>query len=717
MKPEPRVSTAIGETSPNRYVGEEDLSDDDEPLPEYKSWSQDEAPYREYTLRVLPWVDWDTLFSESYAEDDSLLESTSASSSEDDVGKGAASAHRENLTARDEAKAEFARREYILARFPRPATNTQGKQEPQNLPQISLRAGNIAPAVPGGPRYHAGGFARLCREGEETLRERQEALAEAERIDAQLADGTAPWYRQRRDLEGIAQIPERYRKRLMLEVEEDTDFTSPGSSSDRAGANVVEKTSAERAISNLSSSGDQQKPVAKRRRVYYGTMDSALGSDYCLMIVRDERTIDLVPVGRYAWYNFKYAPKLSDMANERMHRREARAAAAAAAHHERSSEEATGAFTTTTAASEANDGVEPENDPLLMAERKLKARASLADSILERRRHIWDHSMSTSGLRPVELSRRRVEEEDDTRSERLRERGKYGTNTLLDPLALLSRYDSESGTDSNVEDHSDEETAGSFLGRGRQTPDGSLGPSVDASSAKVDRASHQEEGPVTRSPLHASGSGSESQSSLERLERYQGEDPLLHRTFPEDTEASLEHTHRSHLSENGRMLKRLLERERGSGSAAASLPDTGSDATAKPADTSRASASSTVYGRGSATHRQNRMYSIATGDAGRAGAGNPAGSLPALPGDLFPPVDASIEEAHVHAALRHLHQQGVNLTVKEFLSYFQPWFPAQKDRIASIVRKLCIAREIPPGSGRICVLLREQTGLPPRSPS
>jgi hypothetical protein len=441
-------------------------------------------------------------------------------------------------------------------------------------------------------------------------------------------------------------------------------------------------------------------------------MDSALGSDYCLMIVRDERTIDLVPVGRYAWYNFKYAPKLSDMANERLHRREARAATLS----ERTAEEIPDNSPTPVTTTETESTAKPEDDPLLMAERKLKTRAMLADSILERRRHLWDHSINAGGQRPIAFSTRQGEQPMKP-EEWPPNADQVGASAQLDPLVLLSRYDSESGTDSNLEDRSDGEITKDFPGSGRQTPDSTFAPHADTLPGQSDRIPSRAREQAAPSPLHTSGSGSESHSSIERLERYQAEDPLLHRAFPEERTTGDAHAHRPHLSENGRMLKRLLERERGAETSAASARDTDGAATSVTVSTLRSTTSSADYAGEKNIHQQDQMHLTAAGRERATGTAGSVASLPALPRDLLPPTTLPIEETHVRAALQYLHDQGVNLTVKEFLSYFQPWFPVQKDRVAAIVRKLCTAREIPPGSGRICVLLKEQAGLPPRSPS
>jgi len=710
MKPDPQKASIKPDIHAGRYVGEEDLSDDDdfEPVLESGSRTQDGTAYREYTLRVLPWVDWDKLFTDTQSEPSDSLELSDSSQSGDEDELGNDSGESAARNTKEAAEAEFVRREYILARFPNTDGCTTDKREQTTGLRFDPSTKLPVPKRGAVPRYQPGGFARLCREGEETLRERLEALEETQRVDAQLKVGKAPWYKQRRDLEGIARIPERYRKRLILEVEETSEPAQGASASEPSAAHMSDAKNAGRPEATRTVRDDPKAPSTKRRKVFYGTMDSALGSDYCLMIVRDDRTIDLVPVGRYAWHNFKFAPKLSDMANERMHRRDARQAVDATRPSEMTVDRR-GSSPVIAGTGEQAITVSTEDDPLVHVEQKLRARAALADTILERRRHLVDSSSHAASLWSGTQWQRPFVRRTDEGVHPPHDSEPAVSQGQLDPSLLLSRREIDSSDESNAEDRSGEDDVDVVRENGRHTPE--RYPNASADDASVLAAAFRYRGGQTPSCSHsnASGSGTESQSSLERLERYQAEDPLRQGSFSDaGDDTDMQWRHRSGLSENGRMLKRLLEREKTAQPPAgvgfrSEIPLT------RPSSQAPSDAGATGTSGYDSAPRFQEHESIA-GSAGAKYPGKPvsAGEQHAVPSHLLPAPDGVIEEMHIKAVLRYLARQGSYVTVKELLSYFQPWFPAQKERVAALVRKMCTAREIPPGSGRICVLLKEQ---------
>eukprot|EP00166_Cyanidium_caldarium_P000332 ctg_1126.g439 len=363
------------------YEDDRESSDDDGSLVEVatEDGGGGDDEYAEYLLRVVPWTDWDKLFGGNESDDAETEEGDGEEEPSSSSGPTAAG------SGKGAWEAEFRRREYLLARFasaaPQETEAAATARRDRSLSADALFATQPpSHSASGGLHFSERGFARLCREGEETVRLRREALAEEARMEQRRRNrvGSGVFYSQRRDMEGIADIPPRYRKKVILEVEE----------GEEAGGKDARRAS--------PPSAD---PDAERRRVYHGTMDSAQGSDYCLMIMRDDHTVDLIPTGRYSWYNFKFSHKLSAFASKRAAKRQhwqaARQARTAAAAAEESAE----------AEPADDDGTAEE---LNRVERRLRARTHLQSALLENRRNFFEAHANQNSALPVARESLRV---------------------------------------------------------------------------------------------------------------------------------------------------------------------------------------------------------------------------------------------------------------------------------------------------------------------
>ena len=658
------------------YEDDRESSDDDGSLVEVATQGgggggSDE--YAEYLLRVVPWTDWDKLFGGNESDDGEVEEgdgeeepSSSSGPTATGSGKGA-------------WEAEFRRREYLLARFasaaPQETEADATSRRDRSLSADALFATQSpSHGASGGLQFAERGFARLCREGEETVRLRREALAEEARMEQRRRNrvGSGVFYSQRRDMEGIANIPPRYRKKVILEVEEGEEEESGGKDARRA-------------------SPPSANPDAERRRVYHGTMDSAQGSDYCLMIMRDDHTVDLIPTGRYSWYNFKFSHKLSAFASKRAAKRQ----------HWQAVRQAR------TAAAEESAEAEPADDDgaaeeLNRVERRLRARTHLQSVLLENRRNFFEAHTNQNSALPVARESLRVSTFGDAATERSRP-----------PDATRFRGATEARdaeAESEVRAGVDEQP-----GRWAKSPRtvareaATLVDATDWLAARDGSTTRPQRSPSLldgseRSPS-PSASPRDSNSSL-------GDDALdligdgsgasaAATAAATGTDASLT----VHLTEQGRALQRLLDRERRQHERGERATDTGEEPFASQTSTT----AQTEYGASPEAAETAVVGSkrLAPPPSELPAASSALPPLPPLPPHTLPDRNAPIEEAHLRAALHFLHQQRVPVTVRDFLSYFTPWFPSQKARVGALIKQLCVAREMPPGSKRVYLFLRD----------